>query len=385
MAQPFTFEKPIGMRDVTPQAFQHKNQAANRFLNVVKQWGYDQVQTPALEYFETVGRASAIADKQLFKLIDFNGQTLVLRPDMTAPIARLVSSTMKQVPYPIRLSYYSSLYRAQQVEGGKPAEFDQVGVELIGDASGSSDEEVLVLLQEALIETGLTNFQVAIGHIHFLNSVFKEILSSEEDAEALRRYLYEKNDVGFREFVLSLELTPADRDRLFMLTELRGGVAVLDQAAELVYSQEGKQSVNELRRLWQVLIDEGLDTHSIIDLSVVLHMEYYTGCVFEIYHEKTAQPIGSGGRYDGLLENFGRRGSATGFGVRVDLLAEALNGLVLNKKMCIVFDSVRRKEAYDRAKELRSEGTYVVLQNKNGMNNLEELDGSFTQVETMCE
>lgn len=95
-----------------------------------------------------------------------------------------------------------------------------------------------------------------------------------------------KNDVGFREFILSLELTPADRDRLFMLTELRGGVAVLDQAAELVYSQEGKQSVNELRRLWQVLIDEGLDSHSIIDLSVVLHMEYYTGCVFEIYHEK---------------------------------------------------------------------------------------------------
>lgn len=384
MTQPFTFEKPIGMRDVTPHAFQRHNQTANRFLNTLNQWGYDRVQTPALEYFETVGRSSAIADKQLFKLIDFKGQTLVLRPDMTAPIARLVSSTMKQVSYPVRLSYYSSLYRAQQVEGGRPAEFDQVGVELIGDRSDSGDEEVLVLLQEALQKTGLTHFQVAVGHIHFINSLFKEILSSEEDAEALRRQLYEKNDVGFRELVATFDLTPEDRNKLFMLTQLRGEVDVLDQAEELVQSEEGKKAVNELKNLWKVLEDEGLDAHSIIDLSVVLHMDYYTGCVFEIYHENMAQPIGSGGRYDALLANFGRSGSATGFGVRVDLLTEALNeDSTLEEKICVVYSSARRKEAYERAKQMRDEGVRVVLQNIDGLNNLSDLNEAFNQIETL--
>ncbi|WP_353625710.1 ATP phosphoribosyltransferase regulatory subunit [Bacillus sp. JCM 19041] len=338
MSEPFMFEKPLGMRDVLPAPFRMQKRIAERIHTELEAWGYEQVQTPTLEYYDTVGKSSAISDKQLFKLIDLHGNTLVLRPDMTAPIARLASSSMKQVPYPLRLSYHSSLYRAQQVEGGRPAEFEQIGVELIGDGTASADGEMLILFKQVLFKAGLNNFQIAIGHIGFLNALFIEVLGTEKRAVALRQQLFEKNDVGFREQVSLFNLSSSEEKKLLKLSTLRGGKEVLEEAEKLVHSTAGKQAINELRDLAQLLQDDQLSSYVKFDLSLVLHMNYYTGCVFETYHNRLAQPLGGGGRYDALLEKFGRPGPATGFGLRLDLLTEAIGKREASEKkiLCLV-------------------------------------------------
>lgn len=132
MAKPREFEKPTGFRDFPPSLAAKKRAVEERIHRCFERWGYQEVITPTLEYHDTVGRASAIPEEKLFKLIDREGKTLVLRPDQTAPIARVVGSVLREVPVPLRLLYHGSVFRAQERSAGRNAEFFQSGVELVG-------------------------------------------------------------------------------------------------------------------------------------------------------------------------------------------------------------------------------------------------------------
>ncbi|HSH26136.1 MAG TPA: ATP phosphoribosyltransferase regulatory subunit, partial [Massilibacterium sp.] len=112
MTKPFMFEKPIGMRDTLPSLYEAKKQVREKMHEEIYRWGYQFLETPTLEFYDTVGSSSATLDQQLFKLLDQQGHTLVLRPDMTAPIARVAASRLKDVTYPLRLAYDSHLFRA---------------------------------------------------------------------------------------------------------------------------------------------------------------------------------------------------------------------------------------------------------------------------------
>ncbi|MBP3949987.1 ATP phosphoribosyltransferase regulatory subunit [Bacillus suaedae] len=380
MSKPFMFEKPIGMRDTLPTMYATKKLIRDQLESEMTGWGYQMIETPTLEYYETVGVASAILDQQLFKLLDQQGNTLVLRPDMTAPIARLVASSLKGEAYPLRLAYQSTVYRAQQHEGGKPAEFEQLGVELIGDGTVSADGEVIALMIAALKRAGLSHFKVAIGHIGYVNALLLEIVGNEERADVLRRYLYEKNYVGFREHVKSLPLSSIDQRRLLSLLKLRGDKESLQEASKLVQGAEGLRAVEELEELWSVLESYGIADYVKVDFNLVLHMSYYTGVVFEGYGGNLGVPLCSGGRYDELLSKFERPGQATGFGVRLDLLVEALGQTQETKQTCILFSKERRVEAFQQAATLREEGSKVVLQDIAGVKDVDSMSEQFIEV-----
>lgn len=237
----FMFEKPLGMRDTLPDLYERKAAVRTSIQEEMKRWGYQFIETPALEYYETVGAASAILDQQLFKLLDQQGHTLVLRPDMTAPIARVAASRLLKDELPIRLAYSANVYRAQQREGGRPAEFEQIGVECIGDHTISADGEGMALMISALKEAGLRNFQLSAGHIGFVRDFFQQILGTEERVENLTRFLYEKNYVGYREHVKSLALSSIDKQRLLDFLKLRGGEEVIEIAYGLLENGTGKR------------------------------------------------------------------------------------------------------------------------------------------------
>lgn len=381
MSTPFMFEKPVGMRDTLPSYYVKEEKVKRQMEEEIKTWGYLPIRTPTLEYYETVGTASAILEKQLFKLLDQDGNTLVLRPDMTAPIARVAASSLKDQAFPIRLFYHDSLFRAQEREGGRPAEFNQMGVELVGDGTTSADGEVIALMIAALEKSGLKDFKVAVGHIGYVNALLQDVLGSEERVQTLRRYLYEKNYVGFRQHVKSLPLSSIDKNRLLGLLELRGGIETLEKAAELVQTEEAKKSIQELKELEEILAGYGVTEYIKIDFNLVMHMSYYTGIVFEGYGNRLGFPLSSGGRYDELLAKFHRPAQATGFGIRLDLLIEALDTKEeVRQDTCILFSKERRGEAIQTAKALRKEGKRVVLQNLQGVENVDELSESFSDV-----
>ncbi|RSL30769.1 ATP phosphoribosyltransferase regulatory subunit [Salibacterium salarium] len=373
MSQPFMFEKPIGMRDTLPSYYQTKRRIRDRMENEIGGWGYLPMETPTLEYYDTVGNASAILDQQLFKLLDQQGNTLVLRPDMTAPIARVAASSLNDQAFPLRLTYHTNVFRAQQREGGRPAEFEQMGVELVGDDTASADGEVIALMVAALQEAGLEDFQIAIGHIGYVNALLLDVLEKEERANTLRRFLYEKNYVGFKQHVKSLSLSASEENRLLGLLKLRGGPKTFNEAEELVFNGDAAKALDNLRQLWDVLEGYGVTEHIKLDFNLVMHMSYYTGVVFEGYGSRLGFPLSSGGRYDELLQQFDRPAQATGFGIRLDLLVEALGQTEEQpQQTCILFSKERRKEAIEEAKQQRAQGKRVVLQDIEGVENLDE-------------
>lgn len=372
MSKLFMFEKPLGMRDTLPELYETKKQARNKMMQEIQAWGYQSIQTPTLEYFDTVGTASAISNQQLFKLLDQQGHTLVLRPDMTAPIARVAASRMKGEGYPLRLAYDANVFRAQQREGGRPAEFEQVGVELIGDATSSADAEVIALMVAVLKSAGLENFSVAIGHVGFVNALFVDILGNEERANTLRRFLYEKNYVGYREHVKSLPLSSIDKQQLLNLLQLRGGQQIIADAREMTENRSARKAIEELDLLWSQLECYGVTDNIKIDLNIVSHMSYYTGVLFEGHAQNLGFSLCSGGRYDQLLEKFNRPTAATGFAIRLDRLIEALGGTQTAAPLSlIIFSHERRQEAIELARSKREKGVRVVLQDIAGIEDVD--------------
>ncbi|KAA9018008.1 ATP phosphoribosyltransferase regulatory subunit [Niallia endozanthoxylica] len=373
MSRLFMFEKPLGMRDTLPGLYETKHKVRHVIGDVMKKWGYQFIETPALEYYETVGAASAILENQLFKLLDQQGHTLVLRPDMTSPIARVAASKMLKEITPLRLAYSANVYRAQQREGGRPAEFEQIGVECIGDHTISADGEGIALLISSLEESGLKNFQISVGHIGFVKEFFADILGTEDRVNALTTFLYEKNYVGYREHVKQLPLSSIDKQRLLDFLSLRGGEEVIEAANALLENGKGRNALDNLKQLWETLADYGQVGDRVkFDLSLVSHMSYYTGILFEVYADQVGFPIASGGRYDHLLSKFGKDTGATGFAIRLDRLIEALGTIEAREPVeCILFSAERRKEAYELAFEKRSSGIKVVLQDINGVENLD--------------
>lgn len=377
MSRLFMFEKPLGMRDTMPELYEKKHCVRSSMEAEIKHWGYQFIETPTLEYYETVGAASAILDAQLFKLLDKDGHTLVLRPEMTTPTARVAASKLLHVDLPLRLAYSANVFRAQQREGGRPAEFQQIGVECLNDDTVSSDGEVISLLISSLKKAGLQHFQVSVGHIDFAQELFRQILGTDERANSLRKFLYEKNYVGYREFVSALSLSSIDKQRLLQFLDLRGGVDVIGQALDLIENDKGHQAILQLKELWEVLNDYGVQDQVKFDFTLVSHMSYYSGILFEVFNGNVGFPIGNGGRYS-LIEKFGKRASATGFAIRLDRLLEAIGGKSFeNVTQCIFFSQERRKEAIQLAEGLRGQGVQVVLQDINGVKNIDAYTKNF--------
>ncbi|MBE3568940.1 MAG: ATP phosphoribosyltransferase regulatory subunit, partial [Bacillales bacterium] len=223
--------------------------------------------------------------------------------------------------------------------------------------------------------------QISIGHIGFVRKLFQQILGTEERASVLQSYLYEKNYVGYKEHVKQLSLSSIDKQRLLHFLNMRGTESVLQEAISLTEDGKGNEAIDELKQLWLVLKDHGVESFVKFDLSLVSHMSYYTGVLFEVYADGVGSPIGNGGRYNNLLEKFGFPTSATGFGLRLDFLLEAIGKLSEEEPLqCVLFSKERRKEAIDFAKSLQQKGERTVLQDISGVQDVDRFTAKFSKV-----
>ncbi|RWZ54987.1 ATP phosphoribosyltransferase regulatory subunit [Halobacillus fulvus] len=367
MAKRLMFEKPLGMRDTLPFFYNQKAKARKQLTDSILSYGYSFMDTPLMEYHETVGKVSATLDQQLFKLLDQQGHTLVLRPDMTAPIARVAASQLKNAEFPLRLAYDGPVFRAQQAEGGKPAQFEQVGTELIGDHSSYADAEVIALLVDSLKQAGLDDFVITIGHIGYVKAFFRDLLGEDtETMENLLQYLYRKNYVGYREAVKNLSIGEEKRQDLLQLLSLRGGEEIFEMSRSLARNQTCMQAVNELKQLYRFLKQYGVEKSVYFDLNLISHMDYYTGILFEGYAPNIGALLCNGGRYDKLLPSFQLNASATGFAIHLERLIEALNEQEdQDERVGIIVDDESFEKGMEQAKQLRKEGQQVLLQHKD--------------------
>jgi len=373
------FEKPLGMRDTFPQIFEKVEAVRQTGKDFLSKRGYEFIKTPAVEYFDTVGKASAIADTHLFKLVDSQGNTIVLRPDMTTPIARVATSKLLKEMIPQRLAYFASVFRAQETEGGRPAEFDQMGIELIGDQSVFADAEVIVTAMELLKHLKIKAFKVTIGHAGILNCILQDYTESIEQQATLRTLLVQRNYVGFEEAVESFNLPKAKADALLQFIEEAMDVKVIRDIEKYVRKNDALVYMQQLAQLLEIA---DLADYVTFDFTLSSHMSYYTGMLFEIFALGSGFPLGNGGRYDGLLEVFGSKGGATGFSIRVDRLLETLNGQSEGQQEAtvVLFEEEQFEAALLQVNTLRGAGKFATLQLRSSLVDEEAFLAHFTEV-----
>lgn len=363
VSKPKVFEKPSGLKDYLPDAVAKLRFIENSVLECMRRWGYREIITPTLEYYDTVGVASTTSDPKLYKLLDKKGTTLVMRSDTTAPIARVVSSLLKDEPLPIRLSYRANVFRSIEEKAGRQAEFFQAGVELIGDGSAEGDAEVIALAISCLKASGVQQFKLALGHIGFLDGLFKQVIGDNEELQAqLKACLVQRNFVEYRELIDGLALADADKSKLHRVLRLHGTVDVCDQARELSDDQTSHAALDHLIDVWQILEAYGVSERVFIDLTMIGDFSYYTGMTFEGYAADLGFPVCSGGRYDNLLKQFGRPAPAVGFALKTNRILEIVEHTEVEQpeRYLIVYEAERRLDALKKATELREQQGVMV-------------------------
>lgn len=372
------FEKPLGMRDTFPSTYEKIERVRQTGRKFFRSRGFDFLETPTLEYYDTVGKASAIYDASLFKLVDSQGNTLVLRPDMTTPITRVATSKLLKEKIPLRLAYSANVFRAQQMEGGRPAEFGQMGIEIIGDKSVFADAEVIISAIHLMKEFGIESFKLTIGHAGVLHDILHDYTDSEEQKEKLRKLLVERNYVGFEEAVTQFDLPATKSNALLQFIDEATNAATIEDMEQYVRKNDG---LEYMKKLSQIIEASDLSEYVSFDFTLSSHMNYYTGMLFEIFAYGSGFPVGSGGRYDGLLHLFGSDVGATGFSLQTNRLLEVLPEYEEQEEtVCILFEEDEFTKALALATNLRQQGARVTVQSRNGLINEEAFTKLFSRV-----
>ena len=345
---------PPGMQDLLPEEAALLEQLEGRLLSLFRQWAYHRVMTPTLEYAACV-QPDVDREDQLYKFFDRQGRILVLRPEFTTPIARLVSTRLRGEELPLRLCYSGDVFR---YSGARLREFRQAGVELIGSAEELGDAEVIALAVECLRTIGLTDFQFNLGHMGIFSGLMEEAGLNAELRAQLEDFLARKDIVGIEVLVAHSGLSQRVQELLLRLPYLHGHADILDEVVELSGRASVRAAVDSLRRVYGYLEDFGVARHVALDLGILRGFAYYTGAIFEGYVPGVGFPVIEGGRYDLLYTDFHNSLPATGFALNLGSMLDRVSLKAEEIDEVLVYGS-NAGQLIHRCAELRSQGRRV--------------------------
>lgn len=369
---------PVGVRDIYNDECYDKLLIQNRIHKIFKEYGYSDIQTPTFEFFDIFNKErGSVASKNMYKFFDREGNTLVLRPDMTPSIARASAKYFMDEEMPIRLCYVGNAFINNSEYQGKLKEFTQIGSELLGDNTSDADAEVIAMVIESLLKAGLTEFQIEIGQPEFFKGIVEKAGLDTDTIEELRELLENKKYFGVEDVLEKVNVPQEDREVFLKFQEFVGSIEMIKLAKTLNINDKSKAALERLEKLYSILVIYGYEKYISFDLSMLNMYQYYTGIVFKGYTYGTGDAIVTGGRYDNLLGQFGKDFAAIGFAVNLDQLMVALErqhiklGERDNKKM-ILYGVENQREAINYTKTLRSENECVMMVRKRSNHQMED-------------
>lgn len=277
-------QTPKGVRDLLPDDVEARGDVTSALRNLFKENGFKRIITPTYELYDVLKRGMGPKlQKMAIKFFDNYGQAMVLRPDMTTPIARVAANRM-QDESAIKLFYTANVFRQQLVGAGKDSEFYQAGIEMIGQSGVKADAQIIALVVQGMRRLGIEDFMVDIGHMDLIKKMDPE----------KRKALEEQDYVKFGEI------------------PLRG-------------TDEVFESFPYFKELYEELKLLGVEKNVMFNLGLVKEFGYYTGVVFECYVGGVGYLVGSGGRYDDLVGAYGDDKPAIGFAFGIERLLLALD------------------------------------------------------------
>ena len=361
---------PEGVRDIYNGECTRKNLMAERMKNVLKSYGYRDIQTPTFEFFDIFNQdKGSLPSNQMYKFFDREGNTLVLRPDITPSIARAVSKYFNEEEFSMRFSYTGNIFINNSSLQGRMKESTQMGAELIGDDSIDADAEMIALAVHLLLAAGLTEFQIDVGHVGFFKGLIEEAGMDEEKTQDLRELIENKNYFGVEAMT--------DNQALVRLPKLFGSQEILKEAKRLTSNMKALTAITRLERLYEIIGEYGLQKYVTFDLGMLSQYDYYTGVIFRGYTYGTGDAVVKGGRYDTLLQKFGKDAASVGLAVAVDELLTALGRQKIGidggePVTMLLYSASMLSEALKKAEELRAGGACVQMNRMYASKTLED-------------
>lgn len=359
---------PDGVRDIYNGECKKKLILQDKLHQVLLKYGYQDIQTPTFEFFNIFSsQIGTTPSKDLYKFFDKEGNTLVLRPDFTPSIARSAAKYYMDEPMPVKLCYIGNTFTNSNSYQGRLKEITQSGAELIGDGSTAADAEILAMVVDSLKTAGLCEFQISVGHAQFFSGLVKAAGLQEEEEAELRSLISNKNFFGVEEFVDTMDLEENLRKLFYMLGNFDLKIEEIKEAGKYAKDYPDiAEAIGKLEELDEFLKVYGIDKYISYELGIISNYHYYTGIIFYAYTFGTGEPVVKGGRYDKLLEYFGKAAPSIGFAIVVDQLMSALSRqkieiAVPNDSQLIVYECEKLKDAVAKATQLRKDGQKVEM------------------------
>lgn len=356
---------PHGMRDLTADESRRKEALKNRIEQVFTSFGYEKICTPAVEYEDTyrIGFTSGTDLSQMYRFLDQDGKTVMLRCDMTVPIARMCATKYASMNPPFRFRYSSEVFKIRHLFAGKCSQVTDCGIELIGPDE-ESDLEILYTAVCVLKQIGASDYRLEIGNSGFFRKAAECLNLSDEDRSTLADLIDRKSLVELSEFLDTKNFSEDEKEFFSLLPLLGGGSGVLEDAMRISFCDELKKEVEKLMKLDEGLRQLGVMDHVSYDFGKVPHLDYYTGIIFEGYVSGVGASVLSGGRYDTLLARFGRNLPACGFSIKLDDLIDILPEME-KKSIRIVYPKGKEVEALMKAEKFRKEYVVELIPSQN--------------------
>ena len=317
---------PEGFRDIYGCEFLKRTIVNNLLFDTIRKYDYMSIETPAVEFFDVFSsNIGTIPSNELYKFFDKEGNTLVLRPDFTPSIARVAATYFADYKDPLRFMYSGNTFVNSSDLQGRYKEVMEVGAELIGDGSVDADFEIITMVLDCAKALDINDFQITIGNVDFFKGLCMEYAFDEKTELDLRDMISNKNYFGAKGILDATDISGDIKQSILGISELYGSYDCLEKALEISGNGRSRCAIERLMELYDLLKEDGRDKYISFDLGMLSKYNYYTGNVFRGYTYGSGDAIFKGGRYDKLLNEFGKDAPAVGFSANVDQLVSVIS------------------------------------------------------------
>jgi len=303
------FKTVRGMRDFLPKEAQALRYVESKARKVAELYGFGEIVTPIVESYDLLSAKSGDEVRsRMFAFKDLGDRDIALRPEFTASVARLVATTLRNEPRPLRLFSVGSVYRYDEPQKGRYREFWQSNFELMGSSRPEADAEIILLTDSLMKTVGLKSYVFKIGHVGVIRGILsKEKLDEKKQNEIMQLMDHLQYDDALK-VVQDAEASETCVKVLRELVNLKGDriFEVMNKIKECVKDYESATTAAEnLQEILKLVTESGCRTHVTVDAGFARGLEYYTGIIFEVTVPELDIALGGGGRYDRLIELFG--------------------------------------------------------------------------------
>ncbi|HYF67931.1 MAG TPA: histidine--tRNA ligase [Ohtaekwangia sp.] len=362
---------PKGTRDFGPAVMAKRQFILDTIRSVFKKFGFQPLETPAMENLSTLtGKYGEEGDQLLFKILnsgdflkDINDQKLQsrnakrltseisekgLRYDLTVPFARYVVMNRNDVSFPFKRYQIQPVWRADRPQKGRYREFYQCDADVVGTDSLICEAEIILMIKEVFSGLGLTNYTIKVNHRGVLSGL-AETIGAKGNETSLFVAIDKLDKIGEEKVKEELRAKCFEDKSLDLLFQLLNTTGSNDTKLHTLKnkfneSESGMKGLSDLDQVFELIRNYGADLeHVEFDIALARGLSYYTGCIFEVkINNVSIGSVSGGGRYDNLTQAFGDKEnlSGVGFSFGVDRLYDALEELKLFPKNTAVSSKV---------------------------------------------